>query len=57
MADMIAATGLIVLGAVGAAAVMMFLGYRRPLAHERAVFRLIEAFRAELAMISRQSPK
>jgi hypothetical protein len=39
----LAALGLLILGGIGGCATLIFLGFRRPLAHERALFRMIQA--------------
>ena len=50
MADLIAALGLILIGAVGACAAMVFLGYRHPTEHEERITRMLSRVQSEIAL-------
>ena len=42
MAVFIAAMGLVLIGAIGGASALMFLGFRLPMQHEKRMLRLLE---------------
>ncbi len=53
MADTVAVLGMLILGGVGGVCAMLFLGFRRPSAHQQEVVRTFSAIQSEIQAIRR----
>lgn len=57
MADIAATVGLVLLGAIGAAAAMIFMGFRLPSRREKTIIEATEEIRRDFARLERILPK